>query len=111
MDRLAGRHFREPIKSDSPEIVRLHRQSKPRRRWAGCSSSPPCWLRSCCLAICETATCTALLVAVGMTLVGIVDDLVKLRTAAKGISVRHKLAAQLPWPALRRSCFTSSRQP
>ena len=36
------RRFREPIKSDSPEIVRLHRrQSSPRRRWAGCSSSPP----------------------------------------------------------------------
>ncbi len=37
----------------------------------------------------------ALVVAVGLTLVGIVDDLVKIRTAAKGIGVRSKFAAQL----------------
>jgi phospho-N-acetylmuramoyl-pentapeptide-transferase len=37
----------------------------------------------------------ALLVAVGLTLIGIVDDLVKLRTEANGISPRCKLLVQL----------------
>ena len=37
----------------------------------------------------------AMVVAVGLALVGIVDDLVKIRSAAKGLSARHKLIAQL----------------
>ena len=37
----------------------------------------------------------ALVVAVGLTAVGVVDDLVKIRTAAKGIGVRSKFVAQL----------------
>jgi phospho-N-acetylmuramoyl-pentapeptide-transferase len=37
----------------------------------------------------------ALIVAIGLTLVGVVDDLVKIRTAAKGISARSKFMAQL----------------
>ncbi len=54
----------------------------------------------------------ALLVAGGMTLVGIVDDLVKLRSAGQ----RHfrPLQARRPnwsWPASPRCCSTSSRPP
>ena len=71
--------------------------NSPRRRWAGCSSSPrllasraavrrPAKRLSCC------RRCSW---PCGMTLVGIVDDLVKLRSAANGISARCKLAAQL----------------
>ena len=43
-----------------------------------------------------------LLVAGGMTVVGIVDDLVKLRSAAKGLSVRRKLVAQVAVAAAGR---------
>ena len=54
----------------------------------------------------------ALLVAGGMTLLGMIDDLVKIRSAAKGISARHKLARTVDrgrrWPPC---CSTSSKPP
>jgi phospho-N-acetylmuramoyl-pentapeptide-transferase len=95
------RRFREPIKSDSPEIVRLHGQKQATPTMGG-------------LFIIAALTASALLfgdlrngfllpalvVAGGMTLVGAVDDLVKLRSAAKGLSPRGKLAAQLAVAAL-----------
>ena len=90
------RRFREPIKSDSAEIVRLHRdkQSTPTMGGlfiiAALFASVAAVRRSC-----KTATsCAAMVVAGGMTLVGIVDDLVKIRTAANGISASRQI-----WPA------------
>jgi phospho-N-acetylmuramoyl-pentapeptide-transferase len=90
------RHFRESIKSDSPEVASLHRgkQSTPTMGglfvMAALVASLLLFgdLRNGYLA-------PALVVAVGLTLVGVVDDLVKIRTAAKGISARSKLALQL----------------
>ncbi len=92
---LDGR-FREPIKSDSPEIVRLHRQKQATPTMGGLFIIAA--LLASVLLFGDPRNgyvAAALLVAGGMTLVGIVDDLVKLRSTAKGISVRHKLAAQV----------------
>ena len=88
--------FREPIKSDSPEVRRLHRdkQSTPTMGGlfivAGILAGVVLLgdLTNCYLQI-------ALLVAGGLALIGAVDDLVKLRGTANGISARSKLAAQL----------------
>jgi len=92
---LDGR-FREPIKSDSPDIVRLHRQKQATPTMGGL------FIIAALLASvllfgdpCNGYVVAALLVTGGMTVVGIVDDLVKLRSTAKGLSVRHKLAAQV----------------
>ena len=92
---LDGR-FREPIKSDSPEIVRLHRQKQATPTMGGLFIIAA--LLTSVLLFGDPRNgyvAAALLVAGGMTLVGIVDDLVKLRSTAKGLSVRHKLAAQV----------------
>jgi len=90
------RRFREPIKSDSAEIRRMHRnkQSTPTMGGlfivAGVLAGVATFgdLTNCYLQI-------ALLVGGGLTLIGAVDDLVKLRGTANGISARSKLAAQL----------------
>lgn len=90
------RRFREPIKSDSDEVRRLHqgKQSTPTMGGlfiiAGLIAGAVLFgdLANRCLQI-------ALFVAVGLTLVGVVDDLVKLRRAANGISPRWKMAGQL----------------
>lgn len=92
---LRGR-FREPIKSGSPEVERLHRdkQSTPTMGGlfivAGLIGGAALFgdWNNWCLPI-------ALLVAAGLALVGGVDDLVKLRRTANGISARTKLAGQL----------------
>ena len=90
------RRFREPIKSDSPEIVRLHRGKQATPTMGGL------WIVAALLAsvlifgdLGNGYLAPALLVAGGMTLVGIVDDLIKLRSTANGLSARYKLAAQL----------------
>jgi phospho-N-acetylmuramoyl-pentapeptide-transferase len=87
--------FREPIKSDSPEVARLHR---------GKQSTPTMGGLFVVAALVASLLlfgnlhngymAPAFVVAIGLTLVGIVDDLVKIRTAAKGISPRSKLLAQ-----------------
>ena len=92
---LDGR-FREPIKSDSPEIVRLHRDKQATPTMGGL------FIIAALLAsvllfgdLGNGYVAAALLVAGGMTVVGIADDLVKLRSTAKGLSAGHKLAAQV----------------
>ncbi len=90
------RRFREPIKSDSPGVRRLHRSKQSTPTMGGLFIVAGLiagvivfgdWSNSC-LQI-------ALLLAAGLTLIGAVDDLVKLRGTANGISARAKLAAQL----------------
>ena len=51
---------------------------------------PPC----CCSAIWNGYMAPAMVVAVGLALVGIVDDLVKFAAPANGISARHKLPGE-----------------
>jgi phospho-N-acetylmuramoyl-pentapeptide-transferase len=89
-------HFREPIKSDSPEIIHLHRDKQATPTMGGLFIIAALLASVLLLGDLRNGyMAPALLVAGGMTLVGIVDDLVKLRSAAKGLSARYKLAAQL----------------
>jgi phospho-N-acetylmuramoyl-pentapeptide-transferase len=90
------RHFREPIKSDSPEIVSLHRGKQCTPTMGGL------FIIAALIAsvllfgdLCNGYAAPALLVAGGMTLVGMIDDLVKIRSPAKGISAGYKLLGQL----------------
>ncbi len=90
------RHFREPIKSGSAEIVRLHsaKQSTPTMGGLFIIAA----VLGAVLIFGELGNpyvAPALLLAGGMTLVGTVDDLVKLRSSANGMSARYKLASQL----------------
>jgi phospho-N-acetylmuramoyl-pentapeptide-transferase len=90
------RHFRESIKSDSPEVARLHcdKQSTPTM---GGLFVITALIASLLLFgdLSNGYVVPALVVAGGLTLIGIVDDLVKIRTAAKGITARAKFLAQL----------------
>ena len=91
-----GRRFREPIKSDSPELVRLHGDKQATPTMGGLFVVAA--LAASVLLFGDLGNgylAAALLAAVGLTAVGIVDDLVKIRSAAKGLAARHKLLAQL----------------
>jgi phospho-N-acetylmuramoyl-pentapeptide-transferase len=90
------RHFRESIKSDSAEVARLHRDKQSTPTMGGLFVVAA--LIASLLLFGDLKNgyiAPALVVGVGLTLVGIVDDLVKIRTAAKGIGVRTKFIAQL----------------
>lgn len=88
--------FREPIKGDSPRLKLLQRnkQSTPTMGGlfiiAGLAAGVLVFgdLTNRCLQV-------ALLLLAGLTAVGAVDDLVKLRGTANGISARLKLSGQL----------------
>jgi phospho-N-acetylmuramoyl-pentapeptide-transferase len=90
------RRFREPIKCDSPEILQLHgnKQSTPTMGGLFVLAA----LMASVLIFGDLGNgymLPALIVAGGLTAVGIVDDLVKIRSAANGISARGKMAGQL----------------
>ena len=92
---LANR-FREPIKSDSAEIVHLHSEKHATPTMGGLFIVAA--LFASALLFCDWSNgfvAPALIVVGGMTLLGIVDDLVKLRTEAKGVSARFKLIGQI----------------
>jgi len=90
------RRFREPIKGASPELRRLHRnkQSTPTMGGlfivAGLAAGVVIFGD-----LGNRYVQVALLVAGGLALIGAVDDLVKLRGTANGITARSKLAGQL----------------
>jgi phospho-N-acetylmuramoyl-pentapeptide-transferase len=91
-----GTRFREPIKSDSPEVCRLHQSKQATPTMGGLFIVAG--LVGALLVFGRLASPhlqAALLVAVGLAAVGAVDDLVKLRGRANGISARAKLAGQL----------------
>jgi phospho-N-acetylmuramoyl-pentapeptide-transferase len=91
-----ARRFREPIKSDSPEICRLH-QSKNATPTMGGLFIVAGLVGS--LLLTGDLTNRYLLLAVGvtagLTLLGAIDDLVKLRSKRRGISATAKLTGQL----------------
>lgn len=88
--------FREPIKSDSAEIVRLHGNKQATPTMGGLFIVAAILVSLLIFGNLQNSyVAPAILVVVGLTSVGIVDDLVKLRTAANGISARYKLTAQL----------------
>jgi len=88
--------FREPIKSDSPQVRRLHRSKQATPTMGGL------FLVAGLLAgvvafgdLGNRYLQTALLVAAGLAGIGIPDDLTKLRSPSRGISPRTKLLGQL----------------
>ena len=90
------RHFREPIKSDSPEVARLHRDKQSTPTMGGLFVIAALIASLLLFGDLHNGyVAPALVVALGLTAIGIVDDLVKIRTAANGIGVRTKLTAQL----------------
>lgn len=92
---LAGR-FREPIKSDSPEICRLHKTKQATPTMGGLFIIAG--LSGGVLLLGDLGNhylLVSLFVAIGLALVGAVDDLVKLCSAAHGLSARSKLAGQV----------------
>ncbi len=91
-----GTHFREPIKSDSPEVRRLHQTKHATPTMGGLFIIAG--LVGALLVFSNLASPplqAALVVALGLAAVGAIDDLVKLRGMANGISARTKLAGQL----------------
>lgn len=90
------RRFREPIKSDSAEVARLHGDKEATPTMGGLFIVAGLLASLLLFGDLENGyMAPALVVTIGMTLVGAVDDLVKLRSAAKGLSPRAKLAGQL----------------
>ncbi len=92
---LGGR-FREPIKSDSPDIRRLHRNKQTTPTMGGLFVVAGLVAGTLVLGDLHNAYLqTALLVTVGLAAVGACDDVAKLRRPGNGISARTKLLAQL----------------
>ncbi|MBU4400715.1 MAG: phospho-N-acetylmuramoyl-pentapeptide-transferase [Planctomycetes bacterium] len=92
---LNGR-FREPIKSDSPDIARLHRGKQSTPTMGGLFVVAAMLVAVLLFGdLNNIYLWPTLFAVVGLTLVGIVDDTVKIRSEKKGISARWKLAAQL----------------
>ena len=91
-----ARRFREPIKSDSPEIRRMHEGKQATPTMGGLFIIAG--LAGSMLLAGDLANRYLLLglgVAAGLTLLGAIDDLVKLRSNRPGISARGKLAGQV----------------
>jgi phospho-N-acetylmuramoyl-pentapeptide-transferase len=91
-----ARRFREPIKSDSPEICRLHQNKQATPTMGGLFIIAG--LAGSTLLLGDLGNhylLLALFVAGGLALLGAIDDLVKLRSPARGISARSKLAGQV----------------
>jgi phospho-N-acetylmuramoyl-pentapeptide-transferase len=87
--------FREPIKSNSPEICRLHQAKKATPTMGGLFIIAGLF-GSLLLAgdLTSRFLLLALAVAGGLTLLGAIDDLVKLRSERRGISAASKLIGQ-----------------
>jgi len=87
--------FREPIISDSPQLVELHRPKESTPTMGGLFIVAG--LVAAMLLFGDLANrClqTALLVAIGLGGLGMIDDLTKLRSGSRGISPRAKLLGQ-----------------
>ena len=90
------RRFRERIKSDSPEVRRLHKDKESTPTMGGLFIVAGLLAGALIFGdLGNRYLQLALLLCGGLASIGAVDDLVKLRRKVNGISVRHKLAAQL----------------
>lgn len=92
---LGGR-FREPNKSDSPTIRRLHRDKRATPTMGGLLILSG--LLASVLVFGDLSNGylqTGLMVATGLALIGLLDDLIKLRRASNGMSARSKLLGQV----------------
>ncbi len=88
--------FREPIKSDSPQICRLHEPKQATPTMGGLFLVAGLVVGTLVFGdLTNGYLQTALVVAIGLAAVGALDDLTKLRGRANGISARSKLLGQL----------------
>ncbi len=88
--------FREPIKSASATIEQLHAAKRWTPTMGGLFIVAGIAISALLLADLSNPLVTiAILLMFALTLVGAVDDLAKLRTSARGLSARSKLAAQV----------------
>ena len=102
-----ARRFREPIKSDSPEICRLHQGKKATPTMGGLFMIAGL-AGSLLLAgdLSNRYLLLALGVAGGLTLLGAIDDLVKLRSEKRGISAAQQVgSASYWWPTVAAWCL------
>ena len=91
-----GDRFREPVKSDSPTIARLHEPKRATPTMGGLFIVAGLVAATLLLGdLANRYVQLALLVAVGLGTIGAVDDLTKLRGKANGISARRKLLGQV----------------
>lgn len=92
---LEGR-FREPIKSDSETVRQLHQSKAATPTMGGLFLVAGLVLGVVLFAdLGNRLVQTALVVAVGLGLLGVLDDLTKLRKSANGISPQAKLCGQI----------------
>ncbi|MHC4180989.1 MAG: phospho-N-acetylmuramoyl-pentapeptide-transferase, partial [Planctomycetota bacterium] len=90
------RRFREPIVCDSPEVRRLHQNKESTPTMGGLFIVAGLLAGALMFGdLGNRYLQLALLLSGALALIGAVDDLVKLRRRANGISARSKLAAQL----------------
>jgi phospho-N-acetylmuramoyl-pentapeptide-transferase len=87
--------YREPVKSASPEIARLHAAKRDTPTMGGV------FIIACLVLVLlligdhtNPFLPLALVTAVALCVVGAIDDWIKLRTARRGLTARTKLAAQ-----------------
>lgn len=93
--RWLGLHFREPNVSDSAEIERLHQDKHATPTMGGLFLVAGLVTGLVLFGdLANRYVQTALLVAIGLTLLGAVDDLTKLRGLRRGLSPRAKLLGQ-----------------
>lgn len=91
---LANR-FREPIKCDSPQIRDLHRTKESTPTMGGLFIIAGVLAGVLFFGDWRNAYLwIAVLLTLGMTAVGVVDDLIKLRRTANGLSARQKFIAE-----------------
>ncbi|MGO9112284.1 MAG: phospho-N-acetylmuramoyl-pentapeptide-transferase [Thermoguttaceae bacterium] len=101
-----ARRFREPIKSDSPEICRLYRGKEATPTMGGLFIIAGL-IGSLLLAgdLTNRYLLVGLGVTVGLTLLGAIDDLVKLRSKKRGLSAAAKLAGQVLVATIAAFCL------
>ena len=88
--------FREPIKSDSPQICRLHEPKQATPTMGGLFLVAGLVAGTLVFGdLTNGYLQTALVVTIGLAAIGAMDDLTKLRGSANGISARSKLLGQL----------------
>ena len=106
------RRFREPIKSDSPEVRRLHQGKEATPTMGGLFIVAGLIGGTLLFADLSNAyVLLALWVAGGLTAIGAVDDLVKLRTPGNGLSPRDETRrASRRRPGRRRGALSRPRR-
>jgi phospho-N-acetylmuramoyl-pentapeptide-transferase len=101
-----ARRFREPVKSGSAELDRLHQAKQSTPTMGGILIVGSVLLAVLAIGdVSNRATLLGLVVMVGLAFLGAIDDLVKLRTSAAGLGWRAKLLGQVCVAAIPAICF------